>query len=147
MKDFMVQAWGGGQEHFAEDYPDHKKHNGSLYFYFDTEAEMNNLINAARKYSKGCVVTSVGEGDIHNRIVACMDLVFEGKPYYYEQDFGYGFTEHGAEYMFFDGNYSCDCNKKLFLARSYEELSYLEGMEHNCTDDIAIENFRIEYRP
>lgn len=146
MKNFMVQAWGGGQNSFAKEYPNHKKHNSSLFYYFDTQAEMNALINKAQNYDKGCVVTSVGEGDIHNRTIACMDLVYEGKSYYHEQDFGYGYLEHAAEYMYFDGNYSCDCNKLLFLAREYEELSHLEDMDYNCTDDIIIENFRIEYR-
>lgn len=147
MKNFMVQAWGGGQHEFAKEYPNHKKHNRCLYYYFDTEAEMNDLISKAHKYAKGCVVTSVGEGDIHNRTIACMDLIYEGKAYYHEQDFGYGHWEGGAEYMYSDGNYSCDCNKKLFLARENKELAYLEDMEHNCTDEILIENFRIEYRP
>lgn len=146
MKNFMVQAWGGGQNEFAKEYPNHKKHNRCLYYYFDTEAEMNELINKAHKYDKGCVVTSVGEGDIHNRTIACMDLIYQGKPYHHEQDFGYGYWEGGAEYMYFEGNYSCDCNKLLFLARDYKELAHFADIDVECTDEITIENFRIEYR-
>lgn len=147
MQTYMVRAWGGGQEEFSKEYPPTKKHDGSLYYYFDTESEMKDLVQKARNWTKGTVVTDEGQGDIHNRTIACMDLVYEGKAYYHEQDFGYGHWEGGAEYMYEDGNYSCDCNKKLFLSREYPELAHLDNGDVQCGDEIVVENFRVEYRP
>jgi hypothetical protein len=44
------------------------------------------------------------------------------------------------DYMFLEGNYSCDCNKRLFLARaSHEE----EPEESHCGDTLKIKRLTV----
>lgn len=49
------------------------------------------------------------------RTVAKMVFVYKGKEYPYQMDFGYGYPVAGAEYMFKEGNYACDCNRSMFI--------------------------------
>lgn len=77
------------------------------------------------------------------RTIAKMTLTHDGKRYPYEYDFGYGYPAHGAEFMFFDGNYGCDCNRSLFLGRAYPDAR-IEELE--CGDSIGVEDFEVEYR-
>ena len=46
---------------------------------------------------------------------ARMIMEYQGKKYWFEYDFRYEYPGNCAEFMFFDGNYSCDRNKSLFL--------------------------------
>ncbi|KWR88785.1 hypothetical protein [Cupriavidus sp. IDO] len=77
------------------------------------------------------------------RTIAKMTLVYDGQRYPYEYDFGYGYEAYGAEYMFFDGNYGCDCNLSLFLQRAYPDAGI---PELKCGDAIEVDDFEIEYR-
>lgn len=43
----------------------------------------------------------------------------------------------GIQYMFFEGNYSCDCNKRLFLARAAHED---EPEDIDCGDTLPIKS-------
>ena len=100
---------------------------------------------------KGYLIVDTIEASTHAnyRTVVHMKLIFEGTPYKYTMDFGYGYPPSSAEYMWFEGNYSCDCNKRLFLARTYpEDLGYLsDDPENPCTDTIEVEDFTIELVP
>lgn len=42
-----------------------------------------------------------------------------------------------AEYMFTEGNYSCDCNKNLFLADAAQESSAWDH-DNDCGDKIKL---------
>jgi hypothetical protein len=68
-----------------------------------------------------------------------MNLVYNGKSYHLRYDFGEDFPAHSAEYAFFEGNYSCDCNKSLFIRR-YCDPTF---PEKNCGDEIVIQDFKI----
>ena len=49
--------------------------------------------------------------DVRKRTVARMTFTLpDGRAFPFEFDFGYGYPVDAAEYMFEDGNYSCDCN-------------------------------------
>ena len=77
------------------------------------------------------------------RTVAKMTLVHEGKRYAYEEDFGYGYPTESAEFMFFEGNYSCDCNLSRFIRSTHLDV----GMPKlDCGAEIQIEDFEIKYR-
>jgi hypothetical protein len=77
------------------------------------------------------------------RTVAKMNLVHAGVKYPYEEDFGYGYPADGAEYMFFEGNYSCDCNLSRFIRNAHPDANV---PELGCGDQVEIEDFEVEYR-
>lgn len=77
------------------------------------------------------------------RTIAKMVFVHGEKRYPHEYDFGYGYPADGANFMFFEGNYGCDCNRSLFLTRAFPDAGITEL---DCGDSIEIEDFEIEYR-
>lgn len=64
-----------------------------------------------------------------------IELKYKGKTYNFTDD-GYEDIEH-AEYMWEEGNYSCDCNKSLFIQRNCDE-SFNYGEEMPCGDKIEL---------
>ena len=73
------------------------------------------------------------------RTVARMLMVLpDGREFPYEHDFGHAYDQDSARYMFEDGNYSCDCNKTIFLSREHPEIE-----EWDCGDDIELKNFTV----
>jgi hypothetical protein len=77
------------------------------------------------------------------RTVAKMNLAYLGNNYAYEYDFGYGYPEDSAHFMFFDGNYGCDCNLSGFLRAKYPSAPV---PELDCGEEISVKDFEIEYR-
>lgn len=74
--------------------------------------------------------------------IAKMVLVYDTIPYPYEYNFGYGYSEEAAHYMFEDGNYSCDCNRSMFLKSKYGNII----KELDCGHTIQLEDFRVIYK-
>lgn len=71
--------------------------------------------------------------------VAHMTLrLADGRAFAYKCDFGPGYDSEAARYMWLDGNYSCDCNRSLFLAGYGVE-------EMGCGDTITLEDFRVTH--
>lgn len=89
------------------------------------------------------VVFSESNGPLSlKRTVAVMVLRHEGRDYDLEYDFGFGYPPEDAYFMFHEGNYSCDCNRSIFLHERYSEVPELEA----CGDTINMMRFDIEYR-
>ena len=65
---------------------------------------------------------------------------YQDKTYHYIYDFGYEYPEESARFIFFDGNYSCDCNLSSFIQEQDENFPFLK-----CGDEIKIENFVVRY--
>lgn len=77
--------------------------------------------------------------NVHKRTVAKMVMQLpDGREVSFEYDFGYGYEVDAAEYMFMDGNYSCDCNKSAFLHRLHPEI-----LEMDCGDEITLKDFTV----
>lgn len=134
--EYMLHVFGGA---FNEGSP--VRHLRG-YHYFNTKDKMNELLDKLLPYQHLGLVRDVKEGYLtHKRTIACMDLVYKNKTYHIEYDFGYEYEEESAEFMFFEGNYSCDCNLSSFIQdqcdKDFEEL--------NCGYEIEIENFEIKY--
>jgi hypothetical protein len=55
-----------------------------------------------------------------------VDARFKGKRYTFEYDYGPGYPVESAEYMFEDGNYSCNCNLSRFIQDKYPEFPELD---------------------
>ena len=76
--------------------------------------------------------------DLEYKTVVEMTLVYKGKSYAYKYDFGYGYPCSSAEFMFFEGNYACDCNLSNFIREKSDDFPELD-----CGDEITIEDFKI----
>ena len=57
-------------------------------------------------------------------------------------DFGYEYPEEQAIFMFEEGNYSCDCNRSLFIQDEYGENAI---DELDCGEEIKMLNYHLEY--
>jgi hypothetical protein len=142
MKEYMIHIWGGAWNEDAT--PSIKEDLGidEGYRYFNTKEERDIFSNKLKPYEHLGLVRDFKEGELtHKRTIAIVDFYYNGKEYNIEKDFGYEYEEESARFMFFDGNYSCDCNRSLFISRKYEEFPELD-----CGDLIQMISFKIEYR-
>lgn len=115
-------------------------------FWFDSKEERlsfkKKLEDIANKHQVIiCFREEEGLG-VRFKTIATMKFIHtNGKLYYYRDDnFGYGFSADSARYMFERGNYSCDCNRSLFLSREHKEIKEME-----CGDKIKMVDFKILY--
>jgi len=100
------------------------------------------LLSDIAKENNVRIVFAEYEGELcKRRTVAKMIFEFEGKEYPYTEDFGYGYPVQAAEYMFFGGDYSCDCNKSLFIKRTHDK----NFPEMDCGHRIKIKDFVINF--
>jgi hypothetical protein len=137
--EYMCQLWGGyfnaGVER-CEEFTEG-------YHWFDSEKDRAMFLCAAREDARRvgkCLATNTEEGThTRKRTVARFTLEYLGKLYECENDFGYAYSHESARFMFFEGNYSCDCNRSLIIDRTdgydLEEL--------DCGDSIKMNSFTI----
>lgn len=79
--------------------------------------------------------------DVRLRTVAKMVFVLpDGHEVPCIYDFGYGYPEDSARYMFEEGNYSCDCNKAIFIS---EVLEGFDGDDWPCENSIKIKGLTV----
>ena len=136
--EFYLGFWGQAEKLIAESIG--KKERD---FWFDSAEERENFksrLKAIADTHSQRIAFKDGEGfDVRKRTVAKMVMAFpNGKKYPFEYDFGYAYEPESAKYMFFDGNYSCDCNKSNFLSDKYSEIPEME-----CGDEIVLEDFKV----
>jgi hypothetical protein len=160
---YLLKFWGKDQEEiYSCSFFSHilkelsltsLKHDGCYYIWSDSEFDMNviehNLKQLCRDNNWKIVTDKCMQGINEYgvmvypqyRTVATMVFVLpDGKRQDYVYDFGYGYPKDSAMYMFEDGNYSCDCNRSLFLSRIGVDIEEL-----NCGDTIQMENLQINY--
>jgi hypothetical protein len=77
----------------------------------------------------------------HKRTVAFVTLKYGDNIYKFEYDFGYEYEKECAKFMFEEGNYSCDCNKSLFINRHCDD----KFKELDCGDEIELIELDIKY--
>ena len=80
-------------------------------------------------------------------------LSYEGKEYVIEQeeeqyDFYEDADDHARSiyYMWTDGNYGCDCNRKLFIERVYDDVPWEVDEEEfpSCGKEITLVSLTID---
>jgi hypothetical protein len=136
MKEYCLHIWGGAMPHIKEELGIEEN-----YYYFQSEDERNDFLNKLKPYEKYGLARDLKEGEMtHKRTIASMDLVYKDNRYHIDYDFGYEYPKDSAEFMFFEGNYSCDCNKSIFINDIYESFELLD-----CVDEVEIENFIVSY--
>lgn len=67
---------------------------------------------------------------------------YKDKEFILHYDFGYGYSEESAIFMFEDGNYACDCNRSIFIRQEYGENTI---PELDCGDEIKLSEYHFEY--
>ena len=107
-------------------------------FWFATDIERLLFIDMLQRLACGhqlIYVCHEGE-DVDKETSATVILELPtGQSRRYIMNFGYGYPEGIAEYMWTEGNYACDCNRSLFL-----------GLvpEWNCGDAIKLKSIKVE---
>lgn len=145
MKPFHIRYWGGVQNGGAS-----AKFLGTSEndFWFDTAAEREAFRNKMQRFAKSInrmvLFTERDGAAAQTRTVAVMVFEFDGKEYPLEYDFGVGYSANSAEFMWEEGNYSCDCNRAIFLSEKYPEA--FNESERECGDSIDLISFKVEYR-
>lgn len=145
-KEYMVHIWGGAWNKDAN--PSIEKDLGIKdgYHCFKTEEEKDAFIQLLRNpiYEDQGMMIDVKHGVMsHKRTIFVGILKYKDREFIIHYDFGYEFPEKKAIFMFEDGNYSCDCNKSLFIQREYGE-DVIE--ELNCGDEIELVDYHFEYK-
>ena len=143
MKEYMVHIWGGAWNKDAN--PSIEKDLGIKegYHYFKTKEERDRFLKLIKQYSSQGLVWDLREGEMtHKRTIFVADLKYKDMVYTIHCDFGYEYPEEQAIFMFEDGNYSCDCNRSLFIQDEYGENAI---QELDCGEEIKMVNYHLEY--
>lgn len=122
--EYAFKTWGG---FYNEEFKKlHGREQGT--FYFDTrderDAEVFVLESLKTLYCPNAMnlVIQKFEGDFARySTVAKLKFGYNNAVYYLDFDFGPAYPFSGAIFMFTEGNYSCDCNRSLFLKKKYPE--------------------------
>lgn len=145
MKEYMAHIWGGAWNENAN--PSIEKDLGIKegYHYFKTKEERDRFLKLIKqyKYLNQGLVWDLKEGEMtHKRTIFVADLKYKDMVYTIHCDFGYEYPEEEAIFMFEDGNYSCDCNRSLFIQDEYGENAI---DELDCGEEIEMLNYHLEY--
>lgn len=65
---------------------------------------------------------------------------YKDKQYTIHYDFGLDYTDEAAKFMFLEGNYSCDCNRSLFIQWEYGDDAI---PELPCGNEIVLKEYHI----
>lgn len=144
-KEYLVHIWGGAWNSDAN--PSIEKDLGIKegYHYFKTKTEVDNFIvlldNPIYK-NQGLMVSTKYGYMTHKRTIFVGTLKYKDQVFIIHRDFGYEYSEKDAVSMFEDGNYSCDCNRSLFIRNEYgdDSIPFLP-----CGNKIELLDYRFEY--
>lgn len=139
--EYLIHTWGGfyNQQHV-------EKHGLKPGFFWFKSADarklfLDNLQKIERELNATHLAFSLAEGEgTRQRTVAKMTLEYNGVRVNHEENFGYGYASEAAEYMFHDGNYSCDCNLSNMMRKYDSTVPKLE-----CGSQIQIIDFEVVY--
>ena len=144
-EEYLVHVWGGAWNKDAN--PSIEKDLGIKegYHYFNTKQEKDDFLKLLDNpvYKKqGLVYTEQFGVMSHKRTVFVGTLKYKNKNFVIHRDFGYEFPEDVAEFMFVEGDNSCDCNRSLLIYYEYGENSI---PLLKCGDEIELVDYHFEY--
>ena len=145
MTEYMVNLWGGAWNENAN--PSIEKDLGIKKgpYYFETEDELNRFIDliSQPKYKKQGMMIDKHVGELtHKRPVFVGVFEYQGKQFMLREKFVHEYPAESAEFMFLQGNYSCDCNRSRFIRRQWGE----DAMpELDCGCEIKLLDYHIEW--
>lgn len=135
MKEYFLKIWGGAMPYLEKNLGIKNK-----YYYFETKEKREEFIDKIMPYSKYGLAIDTKDGIMtHKRTIAEITLKYENKIYKFDCDFGYEYPEESALFIFEEGNYSCDCNKSLFIKEYCDE----KFKEFPCGEEIELVNINI----
>lgn len=151
---YLLRSWGADEEQvIALRPPDaYEPDDHVACWWFDSKDERERFIQ-----SFGHVVNAMrdrvdpgedSDGEIINTEALTVALVTlqlpDGRHGTFRMPFGYGYPEHSVRFMFTEGNYSCDCNRRDFL---HEYCSIGDGTtdDDGCGDTIQLVDLVIEH--
>lgn len=137
MKEYMLHWWGGCEDLVKE------KHGYDNYLYFNSKEERDIVKEQIIKFDEYGLAFEEKEGEFtHKDTIALVTLKYKDKLYHFEDNFGKEYPEDMIRFQYEENNYSCDCNRSLFIQR-YCDVSFPE-ME--CGKEIELVNLEIVYR-
>ena len=144
-KEYMIHIWGGAWNSDAN--PSIEKDLGikSGCHYFDTEEEKDKFLKLLDNpiYSKQGMAKDIKYGYMtHKRTIFVGTFKYKDKKYVLHYDFGYEYPEEQAKFQFIENNYSCDCNRSIFIREEYGEDAI---PELDCGNEIELLEYHFEY--
>ena len=138
MTEYFLKIWGG-----AMPYLEKELGINDMYHYFSTKEERDAFLEKIKPYNCYGLAMIKLEGEMsHLRTVVNVTLSFDESKYSFSYDCGYEYPEEAALFIFQDGNYSCDCNKSLFI----REFCDKEFPKFPCGKKIKLEEINIKYK-
>ncbi len=142
--EYMIHVWGGAWNHDA--YPSIQKDLGIRegYHYFLNKDDVDNFLKLLSKpiHQKQGIAIEKKYGEMtHKRTVFIGEFSYNGQSYTVHYDFGYEYPEDSALFMFNFGNYSCDCNRSIFIREEYGDVM----PELPCGSEIKMTDYHFEY--
>ena len=135
--EYMLHWWGGSEKYIKDKYGYEK------YLYFNNPKDRDEVKKQLMEFSDYGLVIDYKEGNLtHKDTIAIVTLKYNDKEYTYEHNFGKEFPEDVVRFQYEENNYSCDCNKSLFIQRNCDE----NFPEFNCGDLIELVNLDIVYK-
>lgn len=144
-KEYMVHIWGGAWNEDATPSIENDLGVKEGYHYFNTEQEKDNfcrlLDNPA--YTNQGLVRDIKYGYMtHKRTIFVGKFAYRDKEFVLHFDFGYEYPEESAIFQFTENNYSCDCNRSIFIRNEYGKDSM---PELDCGNEIKLLEYHFEY--
>lgn len=145
--EYMVYFWGGAWNTDANpSIKDDLNIECEKAYYFDTEEEMNNLIDKVNqpKYIKQGVMHRTRHGILkHKDTVFIGAYQYKNKCFTIEYNFGVDYEESSAEHYMLNGSMACDCNLSNYARRQYG-TEFIPKL--NCGTEIKLLDYHFEYR-
>jgi hypothetical protein len=146
--EYFLYFWGGAEEIIKKEL-----NLTDSNFWFQTKEDRQQFLNKLKKYSHLGLALDLQESDnfTHKRTIAKIKLKYNEKIYEYEHNFGYEYKEDDVLWMYEEGNYSCDCNRSLFI-EWYCDPDFNKNNGNNkdecmsCGEKIKLISLDIEYR-
>lgn len=145
MKEYMIHIWGGAWNNDAN--PSIEKDLGIKegYYYFKTKEAKNKfceLLHNPIYENQGLMIVEEYGVMSHKRTIFVGTFKYKDREFILHYDFGYEYKEERAVYMFEHGNYSCDCNRSMFIRGEYGD----DAMpDLDCGDSIKLLDYHFEY--
>ena len=74
------------------------------------------------------------------KIIAKVILEYEGTEYMVEEEFTGSISLEGIEFIFTEGNYACDCNRRAMINYAYDHIL----PELPCGDKIKLLSLKVK---
>lgn len=111
-------------------------------FWFTSKKERTSLKNRIVQVAtnRDCRIVFNEEEGYHTRLktIAFLEFEYENEIYRLKYDFGFAFPPNVAYFQWCENNYSCDCNRSIFLRKKYPNFPELD-----CGETIKLLSIKV----